>query len=91
MEHQDHEYYMNKCIELAKVAKLNGDSPVGSVLVLNGEIVGEGIEGGKTFKALLFIQKLKLFEMPEPFFKHTIFQIVLCTRHTSLVLCVLMS
>lgn len=45
---------MEKCIELAKIAKINGDSPVGSLLVKNGKIVGEGIEGGKTFKDITF-------------------------------------
>lgn len=35
------------------------DSPVGSILVLNGEIVGEGIEGGKTFKDITFHSEIE--------------------------------
>ena len=42
------ELYMQKCIELAKIAKERGDSPVGSILVYNDEIIGEGIEAGKS-------------------------------------------
>jgi tRNA(adenine34) deaminase len=59
MEKQNHEFYMNKCIELAKIAKRNGDSPVGSILVKNGEIIGEGIEGGKTFKDITFHSEIE--------------------------------
>ena len=40
----EHEHYMRRCIELAKVAQSRGNTPVGSVVVINGEIVGEGIE-----------------------------------------------
>ena len=38
------EYYMQRCIELAKIAAENGDVPVGAVVVKqsSGEIVGEG-------------------------------------------------
>lgn len=54
MQNFDHNYYMAKCIELAKVAKLRGDSPVGSIIVLDGQIIAKGIEGGKTFKDITF-------------------------------------
>lgn len=42
---RQHERYMRRCIELAETAKRRGDTPVGSVVVLDDEIVGEGIEG----------------------------------------------
>ena len=45
---------MRRCIELAKIAKERGDSPVGSVIVRDGQIVGEGIEGGKTHRDITF-------------------------------------
>lgn len=57
MENTDikkHEFYMHKCIALAKMAKQRGDSPVGSLIVMDGEIVGEGIEGGKTNHDITF-------------------------------------
>ena len=40
----DHERFMHRCIELANVAKSRGNTPVGSLVVIDGTIVGEGIE-----------------------------------------------
>lgn len=45
---------MTICIGLAKIAKRRGDSPVGSIIVQNDTIIGEGIEGGKTHKDVTF-------------------------------------
>lgn len=39
---------MERCIELALIAKANGESPVGSLLVHKGEVIGEGIETVKS-------------------------------------------
>ena len=35
---------MRRCLELGRVAMTNGDAPVGSLIVRNGEIIAEGIE-----------------------------------------------
>ncbi len=51
---EKYEGWMRRCIELATIAKLRGDSPVGSVIVKDGEVVGEGIEGGKTHRDITF-------------------------------------
>jgi tRNA(adenine34) deaminase len=40
----DHERFMRRCLDLAATARDQGNTPVGSVVVLDGEIVGEGIE-----------------------------------------------
>jgi len=53
-EKTEYEGYMRKCIRLAEIAKDRGDSPVGSLLVRDGEIISEGIEGGKTHKDITF-------------------------------------
>ncbi len=45
---------MRRCIELANIAKKRGDSPVGSLIVKDGQVVAEGIEGGKTHKDITF-------------------------------------
>jgi tRNA(adenine34) deaminase len=45
----NHIVFMNRCIELALTAKKRGDHPVGSVVVQGGRVIGEGIEGGRTF------------------------------------------
>ena len=38
------ERFMRRCIELARNAEQQRNTPVGSVVVLDGEIVGEGME-----------------------------------------------
>ncbi|MHA6698178.1 nucleoside deaminase [Chryseobacterium sp. A301] len=40
--------YMHECIELAKMALENGNPPVGSLLVHEHQIIGRGIESGKS-------------------------------------------
>ena len=39
---------MRKCLDLAQVALINGDSPVGSIIVCDDEIIGTGIESGRS-------------------------------------------
>lgn len=39
-----HESFMRRCLELAAMARGQGNTPVGSVVVLDGAIIGEGIE-----------------------------------------------
>lgn len=38
--------WMRRCIALARIAHARGESPVGAVIVRNGEVVAEGIEAG---------------------------------------------
>jgi deoxycytidylate deaminase len=45
-----HDFYMKFCIDLALIAKARGDSPVGAVVVQDGVVIAEGIEGGKAKK-----------------------------------------
>lgn len=39
-----HEQYMRRCIELAEIAHKHQNTPVGSIVVFDRQIVGEGIE-----------------------------------------------
>jgi tRNA(adenine34) deaminase len=39
-----HEHLMRRCLELATIARSGGNTPVGSVVVLDGEIMGEAGE-----------------------------------------------
>lgn len=41
---EQHEHIMLRCIELATVARSYGNTPVGSIVVIDGVIVSEGIE-----------------------------------------------
>lgn len=40
----DHEHFMRRCLELAATARREGNTPVGSVVVLHGQIIGEAGE-----------------------------------------------
>lgn len=42
-----YESLMRQCIRLAKTAKARGESPVGAVVVRDGQVIEEGIEAGK--------------------------------------------
>jgi tRNA(adenine34) deaminase len=39
-----HEDFMRRCLELAAVARSGGNTPVGSVVVLDGRVIGEASE-----------------------------------------------
>ena len=45
---REHERFMQRCIELARIAKNRGNTPVGSVVVKGGDIIGEGMEDAPT-------------------------------------------
>lgn len=38
------EFFMRRCLELGRAALENGDAPVGSIVVKNGEIIAEAVE-----------------------------------------------
>ncbi|HEY4088547.1 MAG TPA: nucleoside deaminase [Bryobacteraceae bacterium] len=40
-----HESYMRLCLKLAEVARERGEIPVGAVIVRDGAVIAEGIEG----------------------------------------------
>lgn len=50
----NHNFFMSRCIELALIAKQRGDSPVGSVIVKDDQIIATGIEGGKTHRDITY-------------------------------------
>lgn len=45
---KDFEYYMRQCLRLARTALESGNPPVGALIVLEGQVIGEGIESGKS-------------------------------------------
>ncbi len=44
--------FMRQAIRLARIARERGDTPVGSVVILNGRIIAEGIEAVRSEKDL---------------------------------------
>ncbi|WP_158557079.1 nucleoside deaminase [Mucilaginibacter conchicola] len=45
---KEHENYMQQCLRLAKVALATGNPPVGALLVYKGEVIGKGVEAGRS-------------------------------------------
>ncbi|MBZ4037500.1 nucleoside deaminase [Flavobacterium sp. 17A] len=45
---EDFQHYMNQCLVLAKKALEEGNPPVGAIIVLEGKVIGTGIESGKS-------------------------------------------
>jgi tRNA(adenine34) deaminase len=45
---KEQEHWMRRCLQLGKEALLSGNAPVGSVLVANDKVIGEGREAGKS-------------------------------------------
>lgn len=50
MMENTHEYYMQICRELADLAAAEGESPVGSIVVKDGIIIGRAFEKSKQLK-----------------------------------------
>lgn len=46
----EHHPYMQRCLELAAMAAAEGESPVGSVLVKDGIVLGEAFERSRQLK-----------------------------------------
>ncbi|MFS4493470.1 nucleoside deaminase [Maribacter sp. 2308TA10-17] len=43
-----HEEFMRYAVKLARIALIRGDEPVGTILVLKGEVIGTGVDSVKT-------------------------------------------
>jgi len=87
-ELQQHEAYMKACIDLAKIAKQRGDSPVGSIIVQNGLVIGEGIEGGKTHKDITFHAEIEAIRNAIKYLgKQDLSDCILYTTHEPCIMC----
>ncbi len=88
MEQAEYEVYMSKCIALAHIAKARGDSPVGSILVQNGKVVGEGIEGGKTHQDITFHAEIEAIRNARTALGKTdLSDCILVTTHEPCIMC----
>jgi tRNA(adenine34) deaminase len=83
-----YEDLMRKCIQLAKVAKKRGDSPVGCVLVKDKTIIAEGIEGGKTFKDITFHAEIEAIRNAVKVLENSdLSELVMVTTHEPCIMC----
>ena len=57
------EEYVNKIIELAKIAYTNDDIPVGAIIVKDNKIIGEGFNTRNSFKSVIGHAEISAIEM----------------------------
>ena len=55
--------YINKVVDLAKIAYENDDIPVGAIVVKNNEIIGEGFNTRNRFKSVIGHAEIDAIEM----------------------------
>lgn len=88
LEQTEYESLMRHCIRLARIAKERGDSPVGSILVQNGQIISEGIEGGKTHKDITFHAEIEAIRKAvKSLEKQDLSECILVTTHEPCIMC----
>jgi len=84
----NHAFFMNKCIALALTARNRGDHPVGSVIVLDDQVIGEGIEGGKTFRDITFHAEIEAIRKAAGFLSsQDLSSCILYTTHEPCIMC----
>ncbi|WP_159478193.1 nucleoside deaminase [Dyadobacter sp. 3J3] len=87
-DYPKHEYFLRRCIELALIAKNNGESPVGSLIVKNGEIIGEGIEAGRSHLDITFHAEIEAIRNASRFLKsQDLSDCILYTTHEPCMMC----
>ncbi|TDH28635.1 nucleoside deaminase [Segetibacter sp. 3557_3] len=84
----DHFSYMRQCIVLAGRAKARGDSPVGSLVICRGKVIGEGIEGAKTFNDITFHAEIEAIRQATKLLKSMdLSACMLVTTHEPCIMC----
>ena len=83
-----HESFMRACIALALVARQRGDSPAGSVIVQDGKIIGEGIEGGKTHQDISFHAEMEAIRQATAYLQsQDLSACIMYTTHQPCIMC----
>lgn len=79
--------FIKRCEALASIAAERGESPVGSVVVLNGEIIGEGVEAGKAKQDVTFHAEVEAIRMAVKTHGKDLSGATLYTTHEPCILC----
>lgn len=83
-----YEEYMRKCISLAQIAKARGDSPVGCLIIRDGIVISEGIEGGKTFGDITFHAEIEAIRgATQNLSKADLSDCIMITTHEPCIMC----
>lgn len=80
-------HFMKRCEALAAIAAERGESPVGSVVVLGGAIIGEGIEAAKTKMDITFHAEVEAVREATRTHGKDLSAATLYTTHEPCILC----
>jgi len=80
-------FFIQRCEALAAIAAQQQESPVGSVVVLEGQIIGEGIEAGKTKQDITCHAEVEAIREAVKKFRKDLSAATLYTRHEPCILC----
>lgn len=87
-EQTTYEAFMRTCIELALVAKKQGDTPAGAVIVHQGKIIAEGIEANRTKNDITFhAEIIAVRNAVQTLHSTDLSQTVLVTTHEPCIMC----
>ncbi|MDW3191055.1 MAG: nucleoside deaminase [Cytophagales bacterium] len=82
-----HQYYLSLCEQLAAIAQQNGNSPVGCVIVINGEIVAEGIESATSDQNITHHAEMNALQAAREQLGKDLSQATLYSTHEPCVMC----
>lgn len=80
-------HFMKRCEALAAIAAERGESPVGSVVVMYGETIGEGIEAGKAGQDVTFHAEVEAIRAAVKTHGKDLSAAILYTTHEPCILC----
>lgn len=80
---------MRRCIKLAGIATQNGESPVGSIIVLDDKIIGEGIEAVKQHNDITYHAEIEAIRNASNHLGHR--NLAGCTLYTTNEPCIMCS
>lgn len=83
-----HEIYMQKCLNLGRQALANHNSPVGSILVCDDQIIGEGVESVRENEDVTFHAEIEAIrDAVRRGFAGQLSRSVLYTTHEPCIMC----
>ena len=79
---------MQRCIQLGSIAEERGESPVGSIILLEGKIIGEGIEAVKQHNDITYHAEIEAIRNASNHLGHrNLAGCILYTTHEPCIMC----
>ena len=84
----DHAFFMQQCISIAREAQQRGESPVGSVIVRNKQIIATGMESSKMHQDITFHAEIEAIRQAITVRKsQDLSDCILYTTHEPCIMC----